>query len=633
MKKIIFTGLICLFLPHFLFSAEKLAQEIKKELVAGLTQLSEEMEMLVSITQDKPENWDRIEEQFFNARLAFKRVELFMDYLDPEFVKDHINGAPLPHTERKAPNMVILEPHGFQIMEEKLAERELEAFAELAVQLEHKINEFKTRLPSARISERMVFEAMRQSIIRLVSMGIVGFDSPTTLNTLAECEANLKALEKTISFYSTYLTETDLKDLDLIFEQGASYFEGVDFNTFNRFEFIKQVANPLYALLLGYQKKLNIETRDLTGETAYSINYEATNLFDTEFLNVSYFSKYSRAGDLEKRTKLGELLFFDPILSQNNERACASCHLPEKAFSDGRAKSISFDAQGNLDRNTPGLINAVYSSRFFWDVRAETPEDQIEHVLFNPKEFNTNYAEIVTKLNSCTDYVQLFTDAYPEGNLRSEIINRYTLVASISAYIQSLRSFNSPFDTELKSKTATQDQKLVNGFNIFSGKAKCATCHFSPTFAGNLPPYYTDTETEVLGIPSTNNRGNTTLDIDLGRYENGRPKEKAAFNKHAFKTPTLRNINLTGPYMHNGVFETLRDVVDFYNVGGGNGWGIAPENTTLPADSLHLSEKEIDELIYFMETLTDTATFTHYPSKLPTSTIDSLNKRIIGGTY
>lgn len=633
MKNIIFTGLVCLFLPHFLFSAEKPAQEIKKELVMGLTQLSEEMAILISVTQHQPQNWDRIEEQFFTARLAFKRVELFMDYLDPEFVKDHINGAPLPHTERKAPNIVILEPHGFQVMEEKLAERELVSFTELAVQLNQKINEFQTRLPSARITERMVFEAMRQSIIRLVSMGIVGFDTPTTLNTLAECRVNLKALEKTTSFYATYLTERELNDLSLIFEQGEHYFEAVDFNTFNRFEFIKQVANPLYALLLGYQKKLNIETRDLIGETAYSINYEVTNLFDTDFLNVSYFSKYSRAGDLEKRTKLGELLFFDPILSQNNERACASCHLPEKAFSDGRATSISFDAQGNLDRNTPGLINSVYSSRFFWDVRAETPEDQIEHVLFNPKEFNTDYTEIVTKLNTCPDYVQLFAEAYPEGNMRSEIINRYTLVASISAYIQSLRSFNSRFDTELKSKTATQDQKLINGFNLFSGKAKCATCHFSPTFAGSLPPYYTDTETEVLGVPATNDRGNTSLDEDQGRFQNGRPTEKAPFNKHAFKTPTLRNISLTAPYMHNGVFETLRDVVDFYNLGGGNGWGIAPDNTTLPADSLHLSEKEIDELIYFMEALTDTATFTHYPSKLPTSTVDSLNKRVIGGKY
>ncbi len=185
----------------------------------------------------------------------------------------------------------------------------------------------------------------------------------------------------------------------------------------------------------------------------------------------------------------------------------------------------------------------------------------------------------------------------------------------------------------VKGETAVNNPQITNGFNIFTGKGKCATCHFIPTFAGNVPPLYTDTETEVLAVPAINNIEQARLDSDLGRFANGRPKEKTAYNRNAFKTPSLRNVALTAPYMHNGVFTTLEEVVDFYNIGGGHAWGIAPENTTLAADSLQLSPTEVEDLILFMKALTDTTGFTTPPTELPKSTISSLNTRKIGGTY
>ena len=136
------------------------------------------------------------------------------------------------------------------------------------------------------------------------------------------------------------------------------------------------------------------------------------------------------------------------------------------------------------------------------------------------------------------------------------------------------------------------------GFNLFAGKAKCATCHYVPLFNGLVPPEFTETESEVIGVPADSKK---TFDGDAGKYLFTR----SAIHRNAFKTPTIRNIALTAPYMHNGVFETLEEVMDFYNKGGGAGTHTAPENQTLPAEKLRLSKKEIKNIIAFMKALTD----------------------------
>ena len=135
------------------------------------------------------------------------------------------------------------------------------------------------------------------------------------------------------------------------------------------------------------------------------------------------------------------------------------------------------------------------------------------------------------------------------------------------------------------------------------GKAKCATCHFLPMFNGLVPPEFTETESEVLGVPKTKETLAPVLDSDEGKFK----FTHSIVHKYAFKTPTLRNIELTAPYMHNGVYNTLEEVMDFYNKGGGNGLKIAPVNQTLPEEKLNLSKKEIRAVIAFMKTLTDSA--------------------------
>ncbi|MGB1103401.1 MAG: cytochrome-c peroxidase [Crocinitomicaceae bacterium] len=634
-------ALLCLIFSFInLRAADKPSKIIQQEFKQNydtLIQMAEKLEAYCvsnSNQEDQNWNWDLCKSHFFKTRLAYKKVSIFLDYIDRQFVGDFINGAPLPKIERKAPNLVVLDPKGLQIMEEKLVEQDEHAFEKLAQLLAAKLKVLKPSIDRVNISERMVYEAMRESLVSLAAQGITGFDTPSGENTATECEVVLSVLEETISYYYPYLTEDEKYEFVSIFEKGRKFFEINDFEHFDRFNFIKDCINPLYKISILVQRRLNIETRSLTSNARTSINENALNIFDTDFLDYRYYSAYSNSGDSAARVELGKLLFFDPLMSGNNQRACASCHHPNKAFTDGLKTSLAFNKTGHINRNAPGLINAVYNSRFFWDARATQPEDQVEHVIFNAHEFNTNYDEIVAKIKSCDEYVEKFESAYPglkKG--RSPLIGRYTIVASLSAYLQTLRSFNSNFDKEMKSETATSDQQLVNGFNVFTGKGACATCHFTPTFAGNVPPLYHETETEVIAIPDNSDQSVAQLDDDKGRYVNGRPKEKAPHYEFSFKTPTLRNIALTAPYMHNGVFKTLEEVVAFYNVGGGHGWGIAPENTTLPPDSLNLTDAEQRSLIYFMRSLTDTAGMTNIPNKLPSSSRADLAGRPIGGAY
>jgi cytochrome c peroxidase len=165
------------------------------------------------------------------------------------------------------------------------------------------------------------------------------------------------------------------------------------------------------------------------------------------------------------------------------------------------------------------------------------------------------------------------------------------------------------------------------------GKAVCGTCHFAPIFNGTVPPDYKESESEVLGVPENPYVKKPVIDSDEGRGQ-ALLKEKVYFNQYAFKTPTVRNAALTFPYMHNGSYKTLNDVMDFYNKGGGKGIGIIIEHQTLPFDELKLSKTEINDIISFMNALTDTSGLTTKPKTLPKfENHPEWNKRKIGGAY
>jgi cytochrome c peroxidase len=223
-------------------------------------------------------------------------------------------------------------------------------------------------------------------------------------------------------------------------------------------------------------------------------------------------------------------------------------------------------------------------------------ENQIESVFKNPKEFNLTDQELQQRLKLNSALASDFTLAFNS----EPAITTYNVRNAIATYVRSLMPFSSRVDDYFMGAGYLTSNE-INGFNLFAGKAKCATCHFIPLYNGTIPPWFNTTESEVIGVPTKDEWKNATIDGDVGRY---------AFNqlpqlKFSFKTPTVRNIEKTAPYMHNGVYTNLDQVLKFYELGGGKGIGVDLEYQTLPFDNLQLTKTEKQDIIRFLLALTD----------------------------
>jgi cytochrome c peroxidase len=207
----------------------------------------------------------------------------------------------------------------------------------------------------------------------------------------------------------------------------------------------------------------------------------------------------------------------------------------------------------------------------------------------------------VRRLGADTATLARFAAAF--GRPAEGALTEQSLSIAVAAYVRSLQALNSRFDRAVRGDTAAVTASERAGFNLFMGKAGCGTCHFAPLFGGALPPTYLESEPEVIGVPARAGTPTSVVDEDAGVFAT----DSAPLHRHAFKTPTVRNVGLTAPYMHNGVFRTLEEVVDFYDGGGGNGLGMRLPNQTLPVDSLGLSRQEKRDLVSFMLALTDSS--------------------------
>lgn len=605
------------------------ANQVKELLLHNLKSIQEKGEAFEQVIESG--STEKIQQQFIALRAEFKESELLISYLDPQLFNQSLNGAPLPKIMKKVPDMTIIEPQGLQRMEEIVFEDDIhrKELHKLYGKFSRALNGFAIETKNRPVYDADVFEAIRFGIIRLNTLGVTGFDAPAnTDKSLAECFRYVEGMGEALQFYASFLDQETMRELNGLIEQGKQQLKQSNFEEFDHLKFLKEFTNPMWKATLEAQNKLQIELPHLRTRIPMAVNYESENLFAEDFLNVQAYADYIDSRSVEQRIELGKILFFDPILSSNNQRACASCHQPSKGFTDGMATSLTTETREPGLRNSPTIINSIYADRYFHDVRADRLSLQMDHVVFNPDEFSTNYVDITKKLNKSEAYRKLFSEAYGrEGITKNSITN------AVASYVGSVRSFNSEFDKYVRGEIQEIDQEIIKGYNLFQGKAGCATCHFAPTFSGNVPPDFLETETEVLGVPTTP-KAPFQLDQDPGRYANKIIKEKAPFYRHSFKTPTLRNIELTGPYMHNGVYETLEEVVDFYNRGGGTGLGMDVEFQTLPGDSLQLTKVEERQLVTFMKSLTDTTGMTQLPVALPDFPESmNLNDRVIGGEY
>jgi len=585
----------------------------------------------------------QLQQEFSTVRLLFKRIEFLAEYLEPDFIKDYVNGPPLPHLERNFAQLSELEPEGLQAIEELVYSEELEKNTSIKTELSNKVSkliekvdEFVRFQPNIRLTDRNVFEAMQLEMIRIMTLSITGFDTPASTNSIVETIVSLQTNQQVFSHYSAELKTKNpelKKEIEKLFLSSIQFLQkNKNPDDLDRVRFIREFADPLFGKLVEAQEQLHIEFIYETTNSKQSLNYKSRSIFTKEFINKYFYTTLTEVENSKKKESLGELLFFDPILSRNNERACASCHRPELAFTDGLAKSTAMNFDGTVLRNSPTLVNAVFSDRFFYDLRADVLESQLEHVVISEKEFDSSFEEIIKKISSIDEYNKLFNDAY-NGN-QSQPVTKSRIQEVLSSYVSSLTSFNSEFDTYMRKETSSISQSAYRGGNLFLGKAGCATCHFLPIFNGSVPPLYREMESEVLGVPMDKKHSKKVVDPDLGRYY-GPLKERSTMYKHSFKTVTVRNVKVTAPYMHNGVYSTLEEVMDFYNNGGGAGIDIHLENQTLPTDSLGLTNREIKDLISFMNSLTDFKKLNKKPSYLPlhSQSTHSLNNRVIGGKY
>jgi len=281
-----------------------------------------------------------------------------------------------------------------------------------------------------------------------------------------------------------------------------------------------------------------------------------------------------------EKQELGRKLFFDPRLSGNPSRTCATCHHPGLGWADGMARAMG--NQQGLDRHTPSLINIAYTNVFFWDGRASSLEDAVSQDMLSPGKFSGETARsIVVRIAAISAYRKAFNVSFA-----SEGVTFERITAALATFVRSIVANPSPFDAWLKGDATAIPESAKRGFALFRGKARCVSCHSGPAFS--------DSSFHNTGINS----------VDPGHFEISGKDE----DRNSFKTPGLRDISLTPPYMHNGSKKTLTDIIDFYDRGGDTMGG----GNELQA--LNLSPEEKLDLVAFLLSLSGEAPETAIPA-------------------
>ncbi|MGH9750107.1 MAG: cytochrome-c peroxidase [Candidatus Polarisedimenticolia bacterium] len=290
------------------------------------------------------------------------------------------------------------------------------------------------------------------------------------------------------------------------------------------------------------------------------------------------------------KVELGRKLYFDPRLSASKDISCATCHDPDKGFSDARPVSLGIGAQAG-GRNAPTVINRLFSAEQFWDGRAADLEAQALGPIQNPIEMGHTLPAMIQDLQALQGYATEFQTAFGSPG-----INADRVAMAIAAYERTVVAGNAPFDRHQAGEAGAMSESAVRGMALFNDaqRANCVTCHAGFNF--------TDESYHNLGV------GMDREFADLGRFT----VTKVETDRGAFKTPTLRNLTQTGPYMHDGSETSLQAVIDFYDKGG-------VRNPWLSAEirPLNLSPQEKADLAAFLEALTGEVRGKERPGSLP----------------
>ncbi|MCU0320793.1 MAG: hypothetical protein MUE72_00170 [Chitinophagaceae bacterium] len=543
---------------------------------------------------EKENNADSLKKIFTTARKNYKKLEPFVEYYY-QGLSRRINGPALP--EIKTDDNMVNDATGFQVIEE-IIYSDIVDFWELKKQtkiLSTDLLFVKKTIQDMPMQDHHFYEMMQHQIIRIAALGITGFDSPVAFQSIQEAGYSLQGIGEWYYAYCQSKNKTIYQPLIAQINNAIAFIAiSKDFNSFNRLVFIKDNLMPLSKTWEDDFKTVLAATPDFNKNKVFYGSLE--NLMQGKHLNPDAFSPFAESASTQQKVVLGKLLFNDVTLSKNNNISCATCHNENKAFTDGTITSVTNIHNNTVKRNSPTVLYAAFQKSFFYDLRSQDLENQIESVMKNPDEFDLSPQKIKEKVLANKELANQFAKTYPN----KKEITAYEIRNAIAAYVRSLMPFKAKVDAYFNNQT-TLTQSEINGFNLFTGKAKCATCHFIPLYNGTVPPWFNNTESEVIGVPKSINWKNAIVDADLGRYNLNKLEQL----KYSFKTPTVRNSEKTAPYMHNGVYNTLEQVIQFYELGGGNGIGMKLEYQTLPFDNLQLTAKEKQDIVAFIKTLTD----------------------------
>jgi cytochrome c peroxidase len=606
---------------------------------AGLKGLGKSQSILMATIEgadlNNPQQLEAVRFQLHSARLRMKGVDIWLRYLDPLQYKK-IN-SPLP---------VEWETEVFEKFE-KPYKRDGAGFtlAELYLEEEHIDKDSLRHLVEAAIGATMSYRAdsitnelktyhhfflcNRLHLLNLAAIYTTGFECPDVEQVVPELRSMMSDAKGIYTAFNQSFPETPLTAKYLSLYDSATAFvntQPADYSQFDHYTFIRNYANPLFALNQQMIRDYKVITRSTVD---YSLSKEVNSVFDKNLYygqsTKGIFLRVRDEATLAEIDSLGKKLFYDPMLSLNNERSCASCHKPTEFFTDTVASTaFHFDHKGSLPRNTPTLINAEYNHLAMLDGKHISLQNQVKDVVSNPAEMNCTEKEILKKVMSCKDYKVVLKKLLKLTPQEPEVTIDH-ISSALTYYYSKYSKYYSPFDEAMNQQTEAS-AGVKEGFNLFMSKAQCATCHFVPQFNGVKPPYI-GSEFEVLGVPADTLY--KKLSADKGRYNVNPAKE----TMNAFRTGTVRNASKTAPYMHNGVFKTLEQVIDFYDGGGGAGRGLQVDNQTLSSDSLKLTVADKSSLIAFIKALDEKIVFEQTPASLPVSKNKKLNQRIVGGTY
>ncbi len=530
---------------------------------------------------------------FDQLRQHFKALEWTLLPLRQELVPEEINNSKYWVWQDPMFEKNFAEAGALQILEKLLESPILDRtkISLIAQSIYTFIDAWENALKSWEPNHAELICAVAVDLQQQYLLTLTGQDRLATDKSLQEFLAALNSYEEVLNTIASKPIKAFIRSGYLL--KIASRLQGRSFDELDRVNLYKNHILPaVEKLLLITQSRPN-----QSPAWASHLNLAQPNIFRKGGMHAASFSELDYAGNLEQLSQLGQLLFFDPLLSGNNKRSCASCHKPSRAFSDGRQTSMGYDISKRVLRNSPSLLNTTYNLSFSHDMAKADLSEQIISVIYDHQEFRSSTPDILQKLNSSSDYQALFATSFPD---QASIDSTQVFMALI-AYMEQLQDFDSPFDHYMQGHSKRIDQAIINGYNLFMGKAKCGSCHFPPLYGGLKPMAYQTQEYHSHGV-GAHLLFPDKADPDPGLHQ-GETRKTNGDYKYIYKTPSLRNIAVTGPYMHNGIFPELAQALDYIF----EGRQTTSIDASLPAGTFHhLSEREKDEIQQFLVSLTTT---------------------------